>query len=407
MTYIVASILLPQSTLTSPWFIVFAAFVGVNTIIYMGLTLSKLIPWPRQAQPQRVRTLLGVGARDDAAEPIVPRVSRETPAESGVHDIAGAFGWLGGVVLLLSSVFAFLGRGNLSDFLAMGIGLVFLTIAQVISRTKMPTRRATWLWALSVSALAVAIALNASQGGLERLGYLLVLAVVVGAVSFTWPSFVFATVFLLGSYVGLGARMTSVFNPAWIAPAIAAAIAGALLLVVRRRSLSILKDVDRLENQLGSTDVLTGALTRQGLITLGPSVRRAAQRTSQSVFVMIVDIDDLASANRNYGMGYGDDLLRTVAEAIRTAARDADLLGRWSGDEFAVIGMGAEDSIKALSERIPRIIGESPLTLGKTPLRVNIGTAIGSPENHVEVLVEQALDDLRRVAGSAGEVETA
>ena len=69
--------------------------------------------------------------------------------------------------------------------------------------------------------------------------------------------------------------------------------------------------------------------------------------------------------------------------------------------------MGAEDSIKALSERIPRIIGESPLTLGKTPLRVNIGTAIGSPENHVEVLVEQALDDLRRVAGSAGEVETA
>lgn len=143
MTYIVASILLPQSTLTSPWFIVFAAFVGVNTIIYMGLALSKLIPWPRQAHPRRVRTLLGVGARDDAAEPIVPRVSRETPAESGVHDIAGAFGWLGGVVLLLSSVFAFLGRGNLSDFLAMGIGLVFLTIAQVISRTKMSARRAT------------------------------------------------------------------------------------------------------------------------------------------------------------------------------------------------------------------------------------------------------------------------
>lgn len=406
MTLIVASILLPQSTLTSPWFIVFAAFVGVNTIIYMGLTLSKLIPWPRQVHPQRVRVLLGVRTPDDAAEPIIPRVSRETPAESAVHDIAGAFGWLGGVALLLSSVFAFLGRGNLSDFLAMGIGLVFLTIAQVISRTKMSARDATWLWALSVSALAVAIALNASQGGLERLGYLLVLVVVVGAVSFTWPPFVFATAFLLGSYVGLGARMTNALDPACIAPAIAPAIAGALLLVVRRRSLNILKDVDRLENQLGSTDVLTGALTRQGLITLGPSVRRAAQRTSQSIFVMIVDIDDLAAANRNYGMGYGDDLLRTVAEAIRTAARDADLLGRWSGDEFAVIGMGAEDSIKALSERIPRIIGESPLTLGKTPLRVIIGTAIGSPENHVEVLVEQALVDLGRATGPADEAET-
>ncbi len=394
MTYIVASILLPHSTLTSPWFTVFAAFVGVNTIIYMGLTVSKLIPWPRQMHPQRVRALLGVGTPGDAAEPIVARVSRETPAESGIHDIAGAFGWLGGVALLLSSVFAFLGRGNLSDFLAMGIGLVFLTIAQVISRTKMSVRGATWLWSLSVSALAVAIALDASQGGLERLGYLLVLTVVVGAVAFTWPSFIFATVFLLASYIGLGARMTDVFDPAWIAPVVAAAIAGTLLLVVRRRSLNILKDVDRLENQLGSTDILTGALTRQGLITLGPSVRRAAQRTSQSMFVMIVDIDDLASANRNYGMGYGDDLLRTVAEAIRTAARDADLLGRWSGDEFALIGMGAEDSVKALSERIPRIIGESPVTLGKAPLCVSIGTAIGTSEDFVEVLVEQALDDL-------------
>jgi diguanylate cyclase (GGDEF)-like protein len=100
-------------------------------------------------------------------------------------------------------------------------------------------------------------------------------------------------------------------------------------------------------------------------------------------------------------MGYGDDLLRTVAEAMRTAARDADLLGRWSGDEFALIGMGAEESITALTERIPRIVGESPVTLGKLPLRVPMGTAIGSSQELVETLVDKALEDLRAAMASA------
>ena len=50
-----AGILLPESVLTSNWFILMATVVAFNTIIYMGLTLSKLIPMPRQFHPERVR----------------------------------------------------------------------------------------------------------------------------------------------------------------------------------------------------------------------------------------------------------------------------------------------------------------------------------------------------------------
>jgi diguanylate cyclase (GGDEF)-like protein len=399
--------LLPPETLRSPWFLIFAAFVGVNTIIYMGLTLSKLVPWPKQVHPRRVRQMLGVAESDGlAAEPLEVRVSRESPADSAVHDIAGAFGWLGGVAMLLGSMSAFLHPGEIHDFVAMAIGLALLTIAQVMSRTKMSPRAATWLWTASASALALSIAFNISLGTLERLGYFLVLAVVVGAVALTWPSFIVGSLVVLGSYLALAAQVATRIDGDWFAPAVGAAIAGALLQVVRRRSLKILTDVDRLENQLGSTDVLTGALTRQGLITLGPTVRRAAQRVDRPVFAMIVDVEDLGGANRTYGTGYGDDLLRTVAEAMRTAARDADLLGRWSGDEFALIGMGGEDSIAALAERIPRIIAESPVTLGKTPLRVKMGTAVGTSAEHVEDIVERALADLTD-AGAPDETDEA
>ena len=42
-----AGILLPSSVLHSHWFQALAAFVAVNTLIYAGLSLAKLIPRKR------------------------------------------------------------------------------------------------------------------------------------------------------------------------------------------------------------------------------------------------------------------------------------------------------------------------------------------------------------------------
>jgi hypothetical protein len=55
MSHLDTGILLPQSTLTEPWFVLLSTVVAFNTIIYVGLTLSKLIPWPHQFHPSRVR----------------------------------------------------------------------------------------------------------------------------------------------------------------------------------------------------------------------------------------------------------------------------------------------------------------------------------------------------------------
>ena len=73
--------------------------------------------------------------------------------------------------------------------------------------------------------------------------------------------------------------------------------------------------------------------------------------------------------------------------------------------------MGAEESIAALTERVTRAIAESTVSLGKPPLRVGIGTAIGSPDGLVETLVERALSDLESPveteASAAGETAPA
>ena len=403
MTHASSGILFSPSILHTQWFIIFAAFVGVNTIIYLGLTFSKLIPWPAPVHPRVVRKVLGIDVSGGAVQPVVPSVSRETASESGVHDIARGFAWVGIIVVLLGTALAFLPHRTGSDFAAIAAGMLFLAIAQIVARTKISTRLASWVWALSISVLTIATAYGAQRGGIERIGYVIVLVVVLGAVSLTWVSFVVAALLLAGSFITLAFSFSNSYDPAWLAPLAFALIAGGLLMVLHRRSLGILEKVDRLENQLGSTDVLTGVLTRQGVLTLSPQVRRIAHRDAKPMFLMIVDIVDLAGANKDYGAGYGDDLLRATADVMKSSSRDSDLLGRWSGDEFVLVGVGAEASVEALTTRIVHNIAESAVAVGKRPLRVSIGTAIGSPQDSIDSFINTAMAKLEEAAATAGQ----
>ena len=50
-----AGILLSPEVFHAAWFECLAAFVAFNTLIYVGLTLAKLIPWPRIMRPVEIR----------------------------------------------------------------------------------------------------------------------------------------------------------------------------------------------------------------------------------------------------------------------------------------------------------------------------------------------------------------
>jgi hypothetical protein len=60
MTAIVepGGILLSADVFQSAWFECLAAFVAFNTLIYVGLTLAKLIPWPTMMRPVEIRAWL-------------------------------------------------------------------------------------------------------------------------------------------------------------------------------------------------------------------------------------------------------------------------------------------------------------------------------------------------------------
>jgi diguanylate cyclase (GGDEF)-like protein len=78
-----------------------------------------------------------------------------------------------------------------------------------------------------------------------------------------------------------------------------------------------------------------------------------ARRIGGSVGVLLLDLDHFKRVNDNYGHLAGDLVLRAVADAIRHGVRGHDMVGRYGGEEFAVVlpGVGIDD-IRHAAERV-------------------------------------------------------
>ena len=62
-----------------------------------------------------------------------------------------------------------------------------------------------------------------------------------------------------------------------------------------------------------------------------------AQRNSELLAVLFLDLDEFKKINDNYGHPYGDELLRGVSERLQSCIRKSDLLSRLGGDEFIIV----------------------------------------------------------------------
>jgi len=93
----------------------------------------------------------------------------------------------------------------------------------------------------------------------------------------------------------------------------------------------------RLLSELAMQDSLTGLLNHAKLKEqLALSVSRA-QRSYQTFGFVMIDIDHFKAVNDNYGHMVGDRIIKSMAQLLRKRLRKNDVIGRYGGEEFAVI----------------------------------------------------------------------
>jgi diguanylate cyclase (GGDEF)-like protein len=113
-----------------------------------------------------------------------------------------------------------------------------------------------------------------------------------------------------------------------------------------------------LEHQ-AQTDSLTGLYNHRYFHERLRAELQRASRSHEPVAVLMLDIDDFKRVNDIHGHGVGDEVLRELAEGLRSMVRASDVVCRLGGEEFGVIMGGAtEASATALAERLTRRLTE-------------------------------------------------
>lgn len=86
-----------------------------------------------------------------------------------------------------------------------------------------------------------------------------------------------------------------------------------------------------------NTDPLTQLLNRRGFDTQSHLAWALARRSGRPLSVISLDIDFFKSVNDRFGHDVGDNVLATLATALRQRTRQADVVARIGGEEFVLL----------------------------------------------------------------------
>lgn len=144
-------------------------------------------------------------------------------------------------------------------------------------------------------------------------------------------------------------------------------------------------------------DGLTDVANRGGLDMIASPMIENARRKGEAVHALYLDLDGFHSVNETLGSAAGDDLLVSFAAALLGATRSTDVVARWSGDEFVVIGPGVGSSPLEMERRLrARLEAEAPVPAEVWQPRVSIGSATLVPwdDGDLESLLHRAEQDM-------------
>lgn len=155
------------------------------------------------------------------------------------------------------------------------------------------------------------------------------------------------------------------------------------------------RELDEIKN-LAMYDGLTGSLNRRTFFDL------ASGDTSLRSVVML-DIDHFKSINDTYGHGGGDEVLREIVKRIQVTLRDCDIVGRYGGEEFAMVIQVDKPSLAVdIAERVRLAICEEPVELPSgDAIAVSASLGVVTDEGELEHLLGRA-DELLYLAKSLG-----
>ncbi|MCP3687881.1 MAG: diguanylate cyclase [Gammaproteobacteria bacterium] len=106
-------------------------------------------------------------------------------------------------------------------------------------------------------------------------------------------------------------------------------------------------------NFLATRDPLTSCLNRRSFSAQFETLFADAHDSEHALACVMVDIDHFKAVNDNYGHATGDEIIKMLAEILKSNTRSEDLVARYGGEEFCLVLPGMSDDVALkTSERI-------------------------------------------------------
>ncbi|MDX9871050.1 MAG: GGDEF domain-containing protein [Clostridia bacterium] len=157
-------------------------------------------------------------------------------------------------------------------------------------------------------------------------------------------------------------------------------------------------DKENLDSELlkaASLDGLTGTLNRKTFIARSKDIIFLYARKQEQISYLLIDIDDFKKINDRHGHYVGDIVLQEFADTIRKQLRNYDLLGRYGGEEFAVLlpGTGEKEAI-GIAERLRTVIESSSVHADpEVKYTASIGVSTITPDKDTNIDILYQLSD--------------
>ena len=169
--------------------------------------------------------------------------------------------------------------------------------------------------------------------------------------------------------------------------------------------------------QLAFTDGLTGLYRRQPFLEQLARELARADRSRESVAVLMLDLDNFKQYNDAHGHPAGDAALKMVAQVLRAAVPPEGLCVRYGGEEMAVLlPTVSREQAGALAERIRCAVeaealraygpvgpeAQAPGSVPGTPVTVSVGVALYPEDAQSDIELIRRADERLYQAKRAG-----
>ncbi len=153
----------------------------------------------------------------------------------------------------------------------------------------------------------------------------------------------------------------------------------------------------RLEDELrrlATTDPLTGIANRRHFIEQVERELARSTRYGLPLAFLMLDIDYFKNVNDTFGHAAGDEVLKSMALALRETLRATDVIGRLGGEEFGVLLIQTDlEGAKLMAERLRSILQSALVETESGPIRYTVSIGLASSigdDVSVEALMKRA-----------------